>query len=521
MISLDRDSFIVPGKWTARIKAAPERKYLASKRIWRLSMNAANKHFLRANFTKGEFEPAALEAVKPVGPQSDSGESGKGSGRFPANPTGLLSHQKEALDKAYGKRGFAFFHEMGAGKTRTQLELWRQYFHEGRICEAWVFPLNTLMGNWTEQIRIWTPELEGKIEIHGIGSMSAGGLPQRLLDRAHKQLAVSIDESQTIKNFKANRSEVMQEIGARAAYNSILTGTAITKGVGDFYSQFEFLDPKILGFKSYYSFRNRYCVLGGYENKQIVGYQNLPELLATIEPYSHTVSEPVELPPQTPEVRTIALSPVQKKMLKDLKVLMQTMVDNDTLTVENALAFYTRGAQIIGGFAATDSGNLVPLEKNPKLEELETILEGTGQKVVVMVRFVAEAKLIHRALQKYGAVRIDPEIEPPIDTVNRFQKDPSVRVIVSTYARGARGWTMTAGKILVRYSGTFEFELLEQSKKRIHRIGQDEPTKLIDLVANVALDRHMREVAEGKRNLANFVASSLENPKFLLGMFDE
>lgn len=80
---------------------------------------------------------------------------------------------------------------------------------------------------------------------------------------------------------------------------------------------------------------------------------------------------------------------------------------------------------------------------------------------------------------------------------------------------------MTAGKVMVRYSGTFAFEELVQSEKRIHRIGQDEPTLVIDLIANVQLDRHMKEIAEGKKNLADFVSGALENPKALLAMFDE
>jgi len=290
--------------------------------------------------------------------------------------------------------------------------------------------------------------------------------------------------------------------------------------VSDLYSQFEFLDPKILGFKSFYSFRNRYCVLGGYENKQILGYQNLNELMLTIEPYVHVVSNPVDLPPQGHETREVKLSVEQKRLLRELKTLMQTQLDNQELTVENALSFYTRGAQIIGGHFATDGGGVVPLEQNPKLDELIQIVEGTGQKLVVFCRFVPETLLVQRAFQNYGAVRLDPNIEDPIDTVNRFQKDSAVRILVSTYARGSRGFTMTAGKLLVRYSGTFAFEELVQSEKRIHRIGQDEPTMVIDLIANVQLDRHMKEIAEGKRSLAQFVSDSLENPKALIAMLD-
>lgn len=517
MITVEGSNFIVPGKWTVRVRAAPERKYIAGRQHWRLSMNAANKHFLRANFTANEFSPDAWNQAKPVG----SGFiQGAGTGRFPSDPAGLLSHQREGLDKAYGKRSFAFFHEMGSGKSRTQLELWNQYFKEGRIAEAWVIALNTLVGNWREQIGIWTPHLADRIEVYGVSSLQAGGLPDRLRSRLHEALAIAVDESQSIKNFKANRSEVVQELGVPTAFNTILTGTPITKNIGDLYSQFQFLDPKILGFKSFYTFRNRYCVMGGYENKEILGYKNLNELMVTIEPYVHVVSNPVDLPPQGHETRNVSLSTEQKRLLRELKTLMQTMLDNQELSVENALSFYTRGAQIIGGHFATNDGPVVPLEQNPKLAELKEIVEGTAQKLVVFCRFVPETHLIQRAFREYGAVRLDPDIEDPIDTVNRFQRDPDVRILVSTYARGSRGFTMTAGKLLVRYSGTWAFEELVQSEKRIHRIGQDEPTLVIDLIANIQLDRHMKEVAEGKRSLAQFVSESLENPKALLSMFD-
>lgn len=519
MITVEKDWFIVPAKWSFRVRSAPERKYVATKRIWRLSINAANRHFLRANFNVKEFTQDAWEQARPVALQQVSGGTAENVG-FPSAPTGLLPHQKEALDKAYGKHAFAFFHEMGSGKSRTLLELWKQYFKEGKIAEAWVFCPNTLIGNWYDQIDKWAPELASHIQVFGIASLQSGGLPDILRSKVHKLLAIGVDESQSIKNFKAKRSEVVQELGARALYNAILTGTPITKGVGDLYSQFEFMDPRILGFRSFYSFRNRYCVMGGWEGKQIIGYQNVNELLATIEPYTHVCSNPVELPPQAHEVRNIKVSPEQKRLLRELKTLMQTELDNQRLTVENALSFYTRGAQVLGGHFASDIGNLVPLGTNPKMEELKEIVEGTGQKIVVFCRFVAEAKLIHATLKDYGTVRLDPDIEDPMDTVKAFQDNPEIRILVSTYGRGSRGFTMTAGKIMVRYSGTFAFEELVQSEKRIHRIGQDEPTLVIDLIANVHLDIHMKEIAEGKRNLAAFVSDSLEHPEALVAMFE-
>lgn len=512
----DHSKFLVPACWSARTKAAPERKYRKISHWWALPDIAPNRAFLRANFTEKEFEPAAWAQTTP--PALTPIQALVQKQPFPAEPKGLLPHQREALDLAYGLPHFAFFHEMGSGKSRTLLELWKQYFKERRIHEAWVICPNSLIDNWFEQIDIWAPQIRPYVSVYGISSLQNGGLADKLKNRLHGTLTIALDESQSIKNPMSNRAEVMADMGAKAAYTYILTGTSITKGIQDLYSQFAFLGRGIIGFTSYYSFRNHYCYLGGFDKKQIIGYKNMNELLATIAPFTHVVTDPVELPPLTSEVRNVQLSPVQKRMLKELKIEMRTLLDGNELTVSNTLSFFTRGAQIIGGHFPADHDHLEPLEKNPKLDELKDIVASTDKKIVVFCRFVAETKAVHAAFP--GAVRMDPEIEPVQDTVNRFQKDPDVRLIVCTYARGALGFTMTAGKLLVRYSSTFNYEELTQAAKRIHRLGQDEPSKLIDLIGSAYLDKHMRDIAQAKKSLADYVTESLSNPEQLVKLLE-
>jgi SNF2 family DNA or RNA helicase len=77
-----------------------------------------------------------------------------------------------------------------------------------------------------------------------------------------------VDESSRIKSPSAKRTKEITKFSKYAKYKRILTGTPITKGPQDVYSQFKFLDPNILGYDSYYSFRSRYCIMGGYENRQ-------------------------------------------------------------------------------------------------------------------------------------------------------------------------------------------------------------------------------------------------------------
>lgn len=520
MITLQQDKFEVPGAWTYRVKAAPDRKYIAARRIWVLPNTLPNRKFLLGNFLPTDFEPPALEAANGAKNPAPVPLDFPPEPEWPAD---LLPHQVEALHLAWGKPAFFFAHEMGSGKSRTWLELMRAYYKLGVISECWMVCPNSLIGNWHEQCALWTPELLTVMKVYGILSLSAGRLPDELValaKHAHSRLAVGVDESQRIKNSQAKRTKVMEVVGRHAGFRYDLTGTNITKGIEDLYSQYNFLDPNIIGYKSFYAFRNRYCMMGGFENKQIVGYQNMAELMALIAPHTHVVKDPVKLPPQTREQRNIDLSPEQKRLLAELKSQMQTELSGTKISVTNALAYYTRGAQILGGFFPGPDGTVIQLPNNKKLEELIEIVESTDKKIVIFCRFVAEVQMIIRVLRERGVeVRQIRANDETLQTqVGEFQNCDSVQVIASTYAMGSVGFTLTAGKILVEYSGTFNYEESVQARKRIHRIGQEDETKVIRLMANSKLDHAIQDIADKKQSIADYVTGSLQNPKALLDL---
>jgi SNF2 family DNA or RNA helicase len=75
----------------------------------------------------------------------------------------------------------------------------------------------------------------------------------------HKCLTI-IDESTTIKNHRAIRTKNVLKLASFSKYRRILTGSPVTKSPLDLYTQCQFLSEKLLGYSSYYTFRNRYCV---------------------------------------------------------------------------------------------------------------------------------------------------------------------------------------------------------------------------------------------------------------------
>lgn len=518
MITLHNGDFQVPGSWTTRVKGAPDRKYVASKRIWTVPNNRANRKFLLSNFIPADFQPDAFEAVS----DTSAALPAAVATAMPEWPQYVLNHkdgktyevlphQLAALKLAWGQPAFFFAHDMGSGKSLTLLLLWDAMFKAGLITEAWVIPPNSLIDNWHEQVAAWTPWNKDKIQVYGVLSLSAGRLPTELVKRSHKRLAVGVDESQRIKNSQAKRTKVMAEIGKHSGFNYNLTGTNITKGIEDLYSQYNFLDPDILGYKSFYSFRNRYCVMGGFEGRQITGYQNVAELMGMIAPYTNVVRDPVKLPPQTEEIRVVPLSDEQKRLLSELKSQMQTEMAGTKLSVDGVLAYFTRGAQILGGFFPLEEGRVAKLTANAKLDELMETVKGTDLKVVVFCRFVAEATMVMQELAKAGieARQIKAADPDMMKQVTEFREDPGVQVIVSTYAMGSVGFTLIEGKILVEYSGTFNYEESVQARKRIHRIGQEDQTKVIRLMSDHKLDWKMKEISDRKQDISDFVNRAL------------
>ena len=97
-----------------------------------------------------------------------------------------------------------------------------------------------------------------------------------------RQCMFIIDESTTIKNYKAKRTVNAVRLGKYAFYKRILTGSPVTKSPLDLFSQCYFLDPSLLGFSSYFSFRARFADLversmNGRNFKLVTGYKNLNE----------------------------------------------------------------------------------------------------------------------------------------------------------------------------------------------------------------------------------------------------
>jgi SNF2 family DNA or RNA helicase len=317
------------------------------------------------------------------------------------------AHQITALEKSWNKEVFAYFMEMGTGKSKVLIDNIAMLYDKGKIDGALIIAPKGVYQTWYDieipthlpkhiemKKVLWKasfmkdgrivskevePLFESSHELHilvmNVESMSTKhgvAFAEKFLS-CHKTL-MAIDESTTIKNPDAIRTKSIVNLGTQAKYRRILTGSPVTKSPLDLYKQCEFLDPCLLDYSSYYAFRTRYAVLktanfGGRSVQLVIGYRNLDELSKKLEPFSYRVlkEDCLDLPDHVYTKRIVQLSPEQKKIYSSMKEVALAALDGKLMTTATALVQLMRLHQITCGHFTADDGSIKEI-KNERLD---------------------------------------------------------------------------------------------------------------------------------------------------------
>ena len=326
------------------------------------------------------------------------------------------------------------------------------------------------------------------------------------------------DESQRIKTHDAEQSKALHKLGDQARYKLILSGTPVQNNAIDIYSQYRFLDSTIFG-ENFYKFRNRYAVMGGFNRKQIVGYKDLDELIKKEHSIAFriTKNEAIDLPEQTFETRKVHFSKKEQELYNRIKRDSYAELDSGgQITATTVLTKLLRMQQLTGGFLAKDDASKPEQVSRSKLDALSDIIEdyviGSGKKLAIFARFIAEvkaiidlvAKLLPRGMKQvaiYGEIKK----EDRGDIVKQFQEDPNTTVFIGQIDTAGTGITLTAADTCVYYSKNFNYATYSQSLSRIHRIGQRNVCTYIDLEVDKTIDELISQSLAKKEDMAKTV----------------
>ena len=298
-------------------------------------------------------------------------------------------------------------------------------------------------------------------------------------------------------------------------YRLILNGTPITQGPLDFFHQFKVMDDSVFG-KSYYAFRNRYAVMGGFQNYQVVGYKNLKELTQRVAKHSIRVTkaQALDLPDMVDTVRYCELEPAAKTLYTQMsKSAVAELESGISISAPNVLAKILRLSQLCGGFFPKEDGEAkVEKVSESKLRLLHEVLQDcieNGEKAVIFCRFRAEIAAIKDLLEAegigYAMIYGDVPQSQRGAEVERYQTDPECKVFVAQTATAGLGITLTAGSTAIFYSLSYSYADYAQAQSRLHRLGQKNNVTNIHLVCKGTVDEEVLKALQKKRNLADDV----------------
>lgn len=462
-----------------------------------------------------------------------------------------FKHQWDVFKTSRDEEYYALFMEQGTGKSKVIVDTITHLARKGSIDSAVIVAPKGVYRNWLKQeipihmpddvldsiyMELWNPTETKKnierltefmksnhnglkvfiINIEAFSTLKGLHYTQRFLN-VHKSMVV-IDESSTIKHKTARRTKNLLKLANMAKYRRILTGTPVTAGPIDIYTQMSFLSDNILQ-SSFYGFRNRYCVLRRRTINmrtfdEIVDYQNLDELQDIIKPYSYRVTkaECLDLPDKVYTKREIEMTPKQKKVYDILKKKAYIELSEEkSVTAPLVITRLLRLQQIMCGFVKYDDGREEEIDKvNPRITELLQVLEETEGQVIIWSNYTRSIHDIENAIKKYMKNKTcatyygDTKSEDRQEIVTQFQAG-EIDYFIGQPRTGGYGLTLTNATTVIYYANSYDLEVRLQSEDRPHRIGQTNKVTYIDFVTPKTIDEKIFEALRNKKSLADSI----------------
>lgn len=479
--------------------------------------------------------------------------------------------QLEALNASKDATEFGLFLEQRCGKSQVALDTAAYHYRAGRIDTLLIIAPAGVHRVWVDdEIPLVLPDdtayrcvlwrsgrMQSKKNQHELAELLIhAGLAvlsvnidaiitptlKAYLDKLLKTRRVMtvIDESTDISSPKAQRTRVAMRIGRLSVIRRILDGAPVSAKPFGLYSQCNFLKPGILGFTSFFAFKQRYATwetgyAGSREYPILKSYQNLDELQEKLRRFSYRVTraECADLPPKIYEKRYFELSKLQRQTYDDLRsTFVAELSSGEIVTAAMVLTRYLRLQQVTSNFIPTDASvetcpachgdgcdrcndlgffGRAPTEItvdatcNPRLDALrETIAPLAGQGVI-WARFRRDvtaivAELGSRAVRYDGAVPADERAR----SVRRFQ-DGNVEVFVGNARAGGRGLDLSTANWMIYYSLDWSLRWRLQSEDRAQSLKKTDAVLYVDLIAEDTVDERIIKALRDGRNLSDLI----------------
>jgi hypothetical protein len=455
-----------------------------------------------------------------------------------------FKHQKLMLEYGLRLPYFPNLSEMGTGKTYPAIITIKERVKRKEIDKAFVVVPKTIARTvWKKQIKQYSDltvqvvdagnykkrieQLQNKSNVYIVGYEMFAVMIEEFSQLVDFRTLIILDESSKIKNPTAKRSKALHLIGRLVKYKMILNGTPITQGAQDIFSQFLFLDSGETFGSNYERFLDTYFYKEPYKwTYTIKSKEALEEISDRIyrTGLRFLKMECLDLPPKLYETREVSMTQEQY----DAYIMMQNQLiawietkeqKKERIDASVVVTKLLRLSQITSGFSKNEIGEVVRFKTNPKLIELEDMLENilyNGNQLVVWARFIPDLKAIANLCDskgiKHGLLYGKVPGKEREKIVNQFL-DKKIKVFIGQQGAGGLGIDLYTCSNVVYYSNDYTLLNRLQSEDRTHRSGSEIHNKVCyyDLVATGpngegTIDHHiLQTVLKEKKNIADIV----------------
>ena len=423
--------------------------------------------------------------------------------------------------------------DMGLGKTIQTLALLLQLKRENPGAQATLPSLliapASLLANWKNEIVRFAPTLD---VFFAHPSETA---PQTLKDAAAdpaRQLSgkdlvittyglltrlpslrqidwrlVVLDEAQAIKNPAARQTRAVNEL--RAPARIALTGTPVENRIGDLWSLFSFICPRLLG--SAAEFGRTIKRLSGDQGRHFAPLRNLtrPYILRRLKTDKSIIND---LPEKTEVEAWCVLSKAQAALyqhsVKELAEKLETVTGIQRRGL--ILAFLMRFKQICnhpshwlgdGAFDPAESGKFV------RLRELGEEIAARQEKALVFTQFKEMTGPLATHLERiFGRPGLILHGATPVKArqplVERFQQDAGPPFFILSLKAGGTGLNLTAASHVVHFDRWWNPAVESQATDRAFRIGQKKNVLVHKFICRGTIEERIDALLEEKKSLA-------------------
>lgn len=447
----------------------------------------------------------------------------------------FYGHQIDGVRMGAKMSSFILADDMGLGKSLQAATVAAIDFEKGWAAHILIVCPSYLKWNWAEELEKNTnytfmiyhgaPKQREKQRAEFDHDILIMGYEQIANDYEAIRLMpwdiLICDEAHSIKSRSSKRTKAVHKLVTPRSF--LLTGSPVLNRPDELWSLLHKCDP--VRFKSYWTFVNRYCVYGGFKNKQIVGTKNKSELKSILAEYMirRLKEDVLDLPTKQYIPIYVELHPAQRKIYDEINTTLALTIPDDPepMEIENALTKMLKLKQV-----ACTPATLGFEDDSYKLDRaVEMIEEWTGgdhpERAVVFTQFRGVMNAMKLRLDAAGVplwqLHGDVPQERRIAMINEWKSDSQAGVLM-VMLQMATGMNLTAARKALFIDKLYVPKLNEQAEDRIHRIGADteQPVQIFSLIAKGTVEERIEKILASKRRLFKTLIEDVASWKEML-----